>query len=205
MAARQQPGIYEEYVYPERMVGAHLNMAPLAPHPDDWKDLTPAEAAFLEEARAWRKEAAGYQWIQGTRPRTLAYGLADSPVGLAAWIVEKFYAWTDCGGEVESRISKDELLTNIMIYWVTGAINSSFWLYYQARHFPWRLKPGERIDVPTAMAAFPHEIVRPPREWVERVFNVRQWTDMPAGGRFTALEEPEALVEDIRNFFSAQR
>jgi len=143
----------------------------------------------------------GYQWIQGTKPQTLAYGLTDSPVGLAAWIVEKFRTWSDCGGDVERCFTKDELLTNITIYWATGAINSSFWPYYARYHEGWPIPDGARIDVPTAYAAFPREIVRPPRSLAERVFNIRRWTPMPAGGHFAALEQPEALAEDLRVFF----
>jgi len=131
--------------------------------------------------------------------------LNDSPAGLAAWITEKFYAWTDCHGDIESRVSKDALLKNIMLYWVTQTINSSFWLYYQMRHHPWRLGRGERITVPTAVAAFPREIIRPPREWAERVCNLQRWTPMAAGGHFAALEEPQALVEDIRAFYRTLR
>jgi microsomal epoxide hydrolase len=191
--------------YPQHLVGIHLNMVPVAPHPSERTQLSTAEQAFILESDAWRSEETGYQWIQGTRPQTLAYGLNDSPAGLATWITEKFYAWTDCQGNIESRISKDALLTNIMLYWVTQTINSSFWLYYQMRHQPWRLGRGERITVPTAVAAFPREILRPPRSWVERVCNVRRWTAMPAGGHFAALEEPEALVADIRAFYRGLR
>jgi microsomal epoxide hydrolase len=189
------------FVYPDRIKGVHLNMLPLAPHPSDRTNLTPAEKAFIEESKFFQVEETGYQWIQGTKPQTLAYALNDSPAGLAAWITEKFYTWTDCQGEIESRVSKDDLLTNIMLYWVSQTINSSFWLYYQLRHHPWRLGPGQRIDVPTAIAAFPGEILRPPREWAARVFNLQRWTPMPSGGHFAALEEPEALVEDIRAFY----
>jgi microsomal epoxide hydrolase len=189
------------FAYPERLVGIHLNMVPVAPHPSERTHLSAAEEAFLKDAEAFRTEETGYQWIQGTRPQTLAYALNDSPVGLAAWITEKFYTWTDCHGDIERRVSKDDLLTNIMLYWVTHTINSSFWLYYQMRHQPWRLERGERITVPTAVAAFPREILRPPREWAARVCNVQRWTVMPAGGHFAALEEPQALVEDIRAFY----
>ena len=143
----------------------------------------------------------GYQWIQGTKPQTLAYGLTDSPVGLAAWIVERFRTWGDCGGDVERCFTKDELLTNITIYWATGAINSSFWPYYARFHDGWPIPDGARIDVPTAYAAFPREIVRPPRSLAEQVFNIRRWTTMPAGGHFAALEQPIALAEDLRAFF----
>jgi microsomal epoxide hydrolase len=131
--------------------------------------------------------------------------LTDSPAGLAAWIVEKFRAWSDCGGDVERRFTKDVLLTNITLYWVTGAINSSFWPYYARFHSPWPIADGQRVEVPTAYAAFPKEIVRPPRSWAERVYNIRRWTVMPAGGHFAALEEPQALVDDLRAFFRELR
>ena len=193
------------YAYPQNLIGIHLNMVPVAPHPSERTDLSAAEEAFIIESEAWRAEETGYQWIQGTKPQTLAYALNDSPAGLAAWITEKFYSWTDSHGDIESRVSKDALLTNIMLYWVTQTINSSFWLYYQMRHQPWRLERGERITVPTAVAAFPREIIRPPREWAARVCNLQRWTPMPAGGHFAALEEPQALVEDIRAFYRELR
>ena len=193
------------YAYPQHLIGIHLNLVPVAPHPSERTDLSAAEAAFITESEAWRAEETGYQWIQGTKPQTLAYALNDSPAGLAAWITEKFSSWTDSHGNIESRVSKDALLTNIMLYWVTQTINSSFWLYYQMRHQPWRLGRGERISVPTAVAAFPGEIIRPPREWAARVCNLQRWTPMAAGGHFAALEEPQALVEDIRAFYRELR
>jgi pimeloyl-ACP methyl ester carboxylesterase len=193
------------FAHAAQVVGVHLNLLPVAPHPSERADLSAAEEAFLRDAEAFRSEETGYQWIQGTKPQTLAYALNDSPVGLAAWITEKFYTWTDCHGKIESRVSKDDLLSNIMLYWVTRTINSSFWLYYQMRHHPWRLGRGERLTVPTAVAAFPREILRPPREWAARVCNLQRWTDMPAGGHFAALEEPQALVEDIRAFYRPLR
>jgi microsomal epoxide hydrolase len=193
------------FAYPQQVVGIHLNMVPVAPHPGAREHLSAAEQAFLQEAEHFRAAETGYQWIQGTKPQTLAFALNDSPVGLAAWITEKFYTWTDCHGRIESRVSKDDLLTNIMLYWITRTINSSFWLYYQMRHHPWRLGRGERITVPTAVAAFPREIMRPPPEWVARVCNLQRYTAMPAGGHFAALEEPHALVEDIRAFYRPLR
>jgi len=191
--------------YPDRLVGIHVNLLSvrrdLAPPP------TPIEEdrAYLEELAHWQREETGYQWIQGTKPQTLAYGLTDSPVGLAAWIVEKFRSWSDCGGDIERRFSKDVLLTNVMLYWVTGAINSSFWPYYARFHQPWPIGDGLRVPVPTAYASFPREILHPPRAWAERVYNIRRWTAMPAGGHFAALEEPEALAGDIRAFFRELR
>jgi microsomal epoxide hydrolase len=193
------------FAYPAQVIGIHLNMLPVAPHPSERTNLSAAEEAFLKELEQFRLEEAGYQWIQGTKPQTLAFALNDSPAGLAAWITEKFYTWTDCQGDIERRISKDELLTNIMLYWVTRTINSSFWLYFQMRHHAWRLGRGERLTVPTAVALFPREIMRPPREWAARVCNVQRWTTMPAGGHFAALEEPHALVEDIRAFYRELR
>jgi microsomal epoxide hydrolase len=189
------------FAYPAQVVGMHLNMLPVAPHPSERANLSAAEEVFLQELEHFRLEESGYQWIQGTKPQTLAFALNDSPAGLAAWITEKFYTWTDCQGDIERRVSKDELLTNIMLYWVTRTINSSFWLYFQMRHHPWRLGRGERLTVPTAVAVFPREIMRPPREWAARVCNVQRWTTMAAGGHFAALEEPHALVEDIRAFY----
>jgi len=193
------------FAYPEQVLGIHVNMVPVGPHPSDRKNLTPEEEAFIKESKFFTAEETGYQWIQGTKPQTLGYALNDSPAGLAAWITEKFYTWTDCHGDIESRVTKDDLLTNIMLYWVTQTINSSFWLYYQMRHTPWRLGPGEKINVPTAMAFFPGEITRPPREWVARVCNLQRWTVMSSGGHFAALEEPDALVEDIRTFYRSLR
>jgi len=187
--------------YPERLAGIHVNLLSLRRDLPRPKDPTPEERTYLDDLGAWLREETGYQWIQGTKPQTLAFGLTDSPAGLAAWIVEKFRAWSDCGGDVERRFTKDELLTNITLYWVTSAINSSFWPYYARYHSPWPIGDGQRVEVPTAYAAFPKEIVRPPRSWAERVYNIRRWTVMPAGGHFAALEEPGALVDDLRAFF----
>jgi pimeloyl-ACP methyl ester carboxylesterase len=189
-------------VHAPSLYGIHLNMIAIGPAEGrNAAELTPEEKVFLGDLEKFRTAETGYQWIQGTKPQTLAYGLNDSPAGLAAWIVEKFRTWSDCKGDVESRFTKDQLLTNIMIYWVTGTINSSTRLYYEARHHPWRLKPGTRIEAPTAIAMFPGELVRPPRHWAERVYNVKRWTVMPRGGHFAAMEEPALLADDIRAFF----
>jgi microsomal epoxide hydrolase len=193
------------YAYPDRLVGIHLNLLTLRRDPATVTDPSPEERAYLQELKRWLSEETGYQWIQGTRPQTLAYGLTDSPAGLAAWIVEKLRAWSDCGGDLERRFSKDVILTNVMLYWVTGAINSSFWPYYGRRHAPWPIPEGQRIPVPTAYASFPREILHQPRAWAERAYNLVRWTEMPAGGHFAALEEPEALAADIRAFFRALR
>jgi pimeloyl-ACP methyl ester carboxylesterase len=187
--------------YSSRVAGIHLNLLGVRRDLSAPAEPTDEEKRYLEELKQWEREETGYQWIQGTKPQTLAYGLTDSPVGLAAWIVEKFRAWSDCSGDVERRFTKDVLLTNVMLYWITGAINSSFWLYFARRHSPWPLPDNQRIEVPTAYASFPREILHPPRAWAERLYNIKRWTFMPAGGHFAALEEPEALAADIRAFF----
>ena len=166
--------------------------------------LSAAEKKYISNFSKWDDEENGYGHIQGTRPQTLAYGLNDSPIGLASWVIEKYYQWSDCNNNIESRFSKDELLTNIMIYWITQSINSSIRHYYYSKNkinSPSPLKLGERIEVPTGIAMFPGErdlIV--PREFAERCYNIQHWTDMPSGGHFAALEEPELLVKDIRQF-----
>jgi pimeloyl-ACP methyl ester carboxylesterase len=198
---------YLGFAYPRHLMGIHVtSMTRPTPYlgPGS-RSLSAAEKAYLEQREAWLQAEGGYSHIQGTKPQTLSYGLNDSPAGLAAWIVEKYRTWSDCHGEVESRFTKDELLTTITLYWVTQTINSSTRLYYETLRQPWTLQQGERIDVPSAMAAFPKEISRPPREWGERSFNVQRWTEMPRGGHFAALEEPELLANDIRAFFRPLR
>ena len=169
------------------------------------RELSEAEKAMLAQRVQWLADEGGYSHIQATKPQTLSYGLNDSPAGLAAWIVEKYRTWSDCGGDVESRFTKDELLTTITIYWVTQSINSSTRLYYESFFQAWDLAKDEKIQVPVAIASFPRENSVPLREWAERSFNIQQWTDMPSGGHFAALEEPDRLVEDIRKFFRGLR
>ena len=192
--------------YPERLAGIHLNMLGVRPNTGPGTPpLTEEEQAFLKSAEAWREEETGYQRIQGTRPQTLAYALTDSPAGLAVWIVEKFRAWSDCGGDLESRFTKDQLLTNIMVYWVSGSIGSSIRLYYEAYHDrSFRLGPNERIEVPTGFAAF-REPFGTVRSWAERALNIQHWSEPPRGGHFAAMEEPELFVEDVRAFFRQLR
>ncbi len=191
--------------YPERLIGIHLNMVGGGP-PEGMQDPEAGIPAWelrrhKERADWWRGENA-YGSIQGTKPLTLAYGLNDSPAGLAAWVVEKFRAWSDCGGDIESRFTKDQLLTNIMLYWVTQSMPSAVRLYYESRRSD---RTAGRVDVPTAVAVFPGEIFFSPRKWVEARYNVRQWTEMPRGGHFAAMEEPELLVNDVRKFFRGLR
>jgi pimeloyl-ACP methyl ester carboxylesterase len=188
------------------LVGIHLNM--VIAIPADTKNLdgvSAEEVAALVEARKFLKDETGYQGIQGTKPQTLAYALNDSPAGLAAWIVEKFRTWSDCDGDVERRFTKDQLLTNIMLYWLPETANSSCRLYYEAMHTGTWAPRGVRVDVPTGCAIFPKEMVRPPRRWAEQAYDVRRFTRFESGGHFAAMEEPKALVEDIRAFFRPLR
>jgi len=194
------------YQFPERMIGIHINLLAVRRDPKMLTDPTPEEKVFVEQLNAFLKEETGYQWIQGTRPTTLAFGLTDSPVGLAAWIVEKFRSWTDNNGDLESALSRDEMLTNITLYWATGAIGSSFWPYYARMHGPWPIPEGASIGVPTGYVEFPKEILRPPRSVAERSYgNIQRWTKMAKGGHFAALEQPEALAQEIRAFFRPLR
>ncbi len=192
-------------VHADKLVGIHLNM--LAVRRDlDTRTTSPDEQRFVEELKIWQREGAGYQMIQGTRPQTLAFGLSDSPAGLAAWIIEKFRAWSDCGGDVLSVFTKDELLANIGLYWFTGAIGSSFWPYYARMHGPWPIREGQTVDVPMGYCEFPHEMLHPPRSIAGRTYSdIRRWSVMPRGGHFAAMEQPEALADEIRAFFRPLR
>jgi microsomal epoxide hydrolase len=193
------------HAHPQRLVGIHLNLLPIRRDPKMLADPTPDEQRFLAELEVWIKEEMGYQWIQGTRPQTLAFALTDSPAGLAAWIGEKFRAWTDCGGLPENAISRDHMLADISLYWFTGAIGSSFWPYYARMHGPWPI-PDRGVNVPTGYAQFPREILRPPRSVASRMFtDIRRWTEMPRGGHFAALEQPDLLAHEVREFFRPLR
>lgn len=190
----------------DKLAGIHLNMLSVNPGQPLPANPSPAEQRYAEEIRRWAKEETGYIQIQGTRPQTLSFALTDSPAGLAAWIAEKFHIWTDHAGDFETVVSRDHLLANIALYWFTGAIGSSFWPYYDRLHGPWPIPEGRTVDVPMGYAAFPKEIRRPPRSVAERCYtDIRQWTEMAKGGHFAALEQPEALACDIREFFRPLR
>lgn len=190
------------------VLGCHLNMVGLRPGIDlKTTAFSADEKAWLARMQAELDEKTAYQRIHATRPQTLGVALADSPVGLAAWIVEKFQGWSDCGGDPHSRFSMDLLLDNIMVYWLTGTAGTATWLYRgAAEQVPRALPAGQRVETPTAFAAFPADLApSPPREWIERAYNLRRHTIMPSGGHFAALEEPQLLVEDIRAFFRPLR
>ena len=165
------------------------------------KPITDAEQALITQRDKWFQDEGGYNHIQGTKPQTLAYGLNDSPVGLAAWIVEKYRTWSDCGGDVEKSYTKDELLTIVTIYWVTQTISSSTRMYFENQKHLWTMEKDQKVPTPAGMAMFPQEISKPPREWGERSYDVRRWTEMASGGHFAALEEPQLLAEEVRAFF----
>jgi pimeloyl-ACP methyl ester carboxylesterase len=190
--------------YPENLIGIHTTSV-TRPTPymgPGSEPLSEAELGLLKQREDWTAAEGGYSHIQGTKPQTLGYGLNDSPAGLAGWIVEKFRTWCDCDGDVESQFTKDELLTNITIYWATQTITSSARIYYESRRAT--SQPGY-IETPVGAAIFPKELFIPPRAWAEAAFNVSHWTEMPRGGHFAALEEPELLTEDVRAFFRELR
>jgi microsomal epoxide hydrolase len=193
---------------PDKVCGLHLTLV-FAGYPkhkaDPFEGVSDEERTVLEQRRAAIADGTGYQAIQGTRPQTLGYGLNDSPAGLAAWITEKFHAWMECNGDIESAITRDELLTNIMVYWVNGCITSSMRLYYESAHADNNLFERGRIATPTGCAMFPGELYQPPRAWAEALYNIQHWTRMPAGGHFAALEQPTLLAQDLRVFFRQLR
>lgn len=191
----------------EHVTGIHLNLIPgsYRPHIGNKIALTAAEQDFAGEATRWYDQNGAYAHLQATRPQTPAYALNDSPAGLAAWILEKFREWSDCGGDLYRSFSRDELLTNVTLYWMTETISSSFRMYYEGRRAPLHLAEGEFVRPPCAIACFPREISFPPRKWVERGYNVQRWTEMPRGGHFAAAEEPKLLAADIRAFFRTLR
>jgi pimeloyl-ACP methyl ester carboxylesterase len=191
--------------HPAQVIGIHVSDV-LRPFTGSGAaPLTAAEAAFVETEARWMETDGAYDHQMRTRPQTLAYGLYDSPAGMAAWIVEKLRSWSDCGGELSRRFSLDELATSLTLYWATGTISSANRLYYD-RDRPLRtLGPGQRVPVPTAVALFPADIDQPPPEWAERAYDLRRFTRMPRGGHFAAFEEPALLAADLRDFFRPLR
>jgi pimeloyl-ACP methyl ester carboxylesterase len=189
----------------EHVVGVHLNFLPGGPpqnvaNPNE--GLTEAEIARVQKRQQELANHRAYGAIQGSRPQTLGYALNDSPAGLAAWIVDKFWAWSDHGGKLENSFTKDELLTNVMIYWVSETPASAARIYYERQAYSGGRRTGR---VPIGAVLFPKEINVPPRKWVEAQLNLVHWTEMPRGGHFAAMEVPELLVDDVRKFFSTLR
>jgi pimeloyl-ACP methyl ester carboxylesterase len=194
---------------PGRIAGIHLNYLPGSYRPQlgpGAPALSGAETAFLAACDRWDEAEGAYAHVQRTRPDILAVGLADSPAGLAAWMAEKLWSWSDRSADGKSTLSRDDVLATVTLYWLTGTIGSSMRLYHEASRHPLRLAAGERVRVPTGMALFPAETpANPPREWVERGYDVTRWTAMPRGGHFAAWEEPDLLAAEIREFFRPLR
>ena len=191
--------------HPERVVGIHVSDVLRPALGPSSLPLTETERRFLAEEEAWQRDEGAYDHLQATKPQSLAYGLADSPAGLAGWIVEKLRSWSDCRGDLFARFSRDDVLTILTIYWVTGTIASANRLYFDRDRPPRSLAPGQRVEVPCAVAIFPGDIDRPPREWAERAYRLERFTTMPRGGHFAAWEEPDLLVHDLREFFRPLR
>jgi epoxide hydrolase len=192
-------------VDPEHCAGIHLNM-PIGERPNDASTpLSEEDQATLAAMAHFQREESGYANEQATKPQTLGAALNDSPAGLLAWIVEKFRTWSDCDGHPENVFTRDQLLTNVTIYWVTQTITSSARLYWENQHVRSKEGAGRRVEVPTGVACYPKEVVRFPRAWVERRYNVTYWNDMPRGGHFAAMEQPELFVDDVRAFFRTVR
>ena len=197
--------------YADRLIGTHFTtMLPLDLFTGGAVDptfFTAEEQPMIARNARFFSDGSGYSAIQMTRPQTLAHALNDSPVGLCAWILEKRFAWADCRGDVESRFTKDELITTVMIYWLTQSYGTSARFYYEAAHRPWAPSHDRMpvVEAPCGIAIFPAEIIHQPRAWMAHYYNLKQVTEMESGGHFAAMEEPDALVADIRSFFSALR
>jgi len=191
---------------PRRMIGIHLSNLELSPWMGEGsRPLSSAERAYLAQRQRWDESERGYSSIQSTKPQTLAYALNDSPAGLAAWILEKWRSWADTGGSLEGRFSRDFLLTLVTLYWVTETVTTSMRDYFDNRWHGISLGPNDFVRVPTGIANFTTQLIfegDPPREWAERLYDVRQWTPMPRGGHFAPAEEPERLARDLATFFA---
>jgi pimeloyl-ACP methyl ester carboxylesterase len=190
----------------EHLAGIHLNMViagPPAGVDNPMEGVSPEEMQGMGDMGDFQKNETGYQQIQGTKPQTLGYALHDSPVGQLAWITEKFRTWTDCDGVIENAVSRDELLTNVTLYWLTGTAGSSARLYRETQADQRDLK--HYLETPTGLACFPGELVTAPRSWLEPRVNLVHYEQMPRGGHFAALEVPELLVADVRAFFRERR
>lgn len=191
---------------PAPMIGIHLTTMEIwPPTGEGTRSLTEAERVYVAKVRQWDDVERGYSAIQSTRPQTLGYALNDSPAGLAAWILEKWRAWSDSGGDLEARFSREFLLTMLTLYWVTETITPSMRDYFDNRWHGAGIQPGDRVQVPVGFANFDHNYVSegsPPREWAERLYAIRRWTSMPSGGHFAPAEEPERLARDIAAFFA---
>ncbi|HYO69848.1 MAG TPA: epoxide hydrolase [Archangium sp.] len=199
--------------YPEHVIGIHLTFPMPLDANTNPQSIPPPEAYGLDEQQAlsrtvnFLRDGTGYVGIQSTRPQTLAYAMHDSPAGMCAWFLEKRRAWSDCDGDVEKVFSKDELLTAMTLFWATESFDSATRFYYETAHHPWEPSHlGPRVvDVPTGVSIMPRDVVQMPRSWAEQYYDLRSWNVLPAGGHFAHMEQPERLVQDIRDFFRPLR
>ncbi len=189
--------------YPENLIGLHLNYisGSYKPYLRDGEQLTEEVVGFQKSALDWALKEGAYSYIQSTKPLTLAYGLNDSPIGLCAWIIEKFNTWSDNNGSINSIFTCDELLANVTLYWITETIHSSIRMYNENSKHPLKFGENDFIKVPVGFAKFPKELPTPPRAYIEKSFNITHWTEMPVGGHFAGMEQPELLARDIKDFF----
>ncbi|WP_328467128.1 epoxide hydrolase family protein [Streptomyces sp. NBC_00448] len=186
--------------HPERVVAVHRTDAGVPVFGGDPAELAPEERAWFDSVAAWGGAEGAYAAMHRTKPQTAAFGLTDSPAGLAAWIVEKLRSWSDCGGDIERSYTKDEILTNVTLYWLTGTIGSSMRMYGANGAIP-PAQLARRVEVPSGFSLFPGDIARPPRAWLDRTANVAYVNELPRGGHFAAFEEPELYAEELRTFF----
>ena len=187
--------------HPEAVAGLHLNFPPLRAVAEG-AELSPEESEWWNSQADWRAREGAYGALQGTKPQTLAYALNDSPVGLLAWILEKFWAWSDHGDDLWETFDRDDVLANVTLYWLTGKVLSAARTYYERQHEDPPYQPRGRIETPTAFARFPAEPWAPPRAAMERDYRIERWTEMERGGHFAALEQPELFADDVAAFFA---
>jgi pimeloyl-ACP methyl ester carboxylesterase len=189
--------------HPENIIGLHLNYiaGSYKPFLKENEPLSKEVQEFQKYASNWSSKEGAYSQQHSSKPITLAYGLNDSPIGLCAWIIEKFNGWSDNKGSIENVFSKDELLANVTLYWITQTIHSSIRIYNENSKHPLIFGEKDFVEVPVAFAKFPKELPTPPRSYIEKGFNIQRWTEMSGGGHFAAMEQPKLLAKDIRDFF----
>ena len=187
--------------HPEQVSGVHVTSVVDPPRDSSSAPLSQAEKEYQAQAERWEEEEGAYSSIQSTRPQTLAFGLADSPVGLASWIIEKFYVWSDCRGDLLDVFPMEMLIDNLMVYWVTATIGSSVRLYYESKRWPRPFKVGDRVKPPSAVLVLPKDLALPPREWAERFYNVKRYNLAERGGHFPAWEVTDLYAKDLLEFF----
>ncbi|MGB2760859.1 MAG: epoxide hydrolase family protein [Maribacter stanieri] len=189
--------------YPKSIIGLHLNYISdsYKPYSEENENIETHIVKFQKATQMWNEREGAYASLHSTKPLSLAYGLNDSPIGLCGWIIEKFNAWSDNNGDIENSFTKQELLANVTLYWLTQTIHSSIRMYHEISNSPLKFGKDDFVKTPVGFAKFPKEIPTPPRDYIEKGFNVVHWTEMPKGGHFPALEQPKLLADDIIRFF----